>query len=721
MPFATPLALLGLLFVPLVVAMYLLKLRRNEAVVPSTLLWHRLVADVEANAPWQRLRRSLLLILQLLLVIALALLAARPFLERPAGLARDIVLIVDASASMGATDVTPNRLEAAKTAAIEALRDLPTGGKVSVIAAGRTARIVATGSTDLGRIRQAIASIQVTATNGDLGDALTLASALAARSGDAEILVATDAALANVPTRRVEAPVRVIQVGRERKNQAIVALAIRTAPSGLTKSAFISVANLDIEAASRRIEVYGDGVLLEARNVRMDPQQRADVVIDDITQQNTRRVDVIEVRLVSQAEGSGVPPDQLAADDRAWAVVPSDELRQILLVSDGDPYLETALSYLPNTELYGRAPKDYETTTGLDEFELIIFEGFLPRALPDTAVLAIAPPRSGPLGEVGGTLVNPAIGSVNPDEPILRYVDLSTTHIGEAKKLALPGWARTVIPGPAGAPLLYAGELAGQRAAVLAFEPRRSDLPLQVAFPILLANLTGELLGGSGAPPESVTPGSPVTLPVPVGAAGVRVTMPDGVTVDLVPGTVGGTAVTFSRTELLGVYSASPIDAPTASGSPDSSGSLAPSPSTRTGPSPSRTPIPAAPGAPIRFAVDLFDVAESNIAPGSVNALVALGGATPTAEPSGSASPTDATSSATPQPAGSPAAAAVAPVDRPPARDELWAPILLLVLLFLCVEWAVYQRDALTRLWRGLGGRLRGLGGRVRGRPAGGG
>ena len=84
MPFTTPLALLGLLFVPVVIAMYLLKLRRDEAVVPSTLLWTRLVSDVEANAPWQKLRRSLLLLLQLLLVLILALLAARPF-RRAAG------------------------------------------------------------------------------------------------------------------------------------------------------------------------------------------------------------------------------------------------------------------------------------------------------------------------------------------------------------------------------------------------------------------------------------------------------------------------------------------------------------------------------------------------------------------------------------------------------------------------------------------------------------
>jgi Ca-activated chloride channel family protein len=156
MPFASPLALLGLLFVPAVIAMYLLRLRRTETIVPSTLLWQRLAADVEANAPWQRLRRSLLFLLQLLLVVILALLAARPFVERPAGLARDIVLIVDTSASMGATDVAPDRLAAARAAAMEALKDLPAGGKVSVIEAGRTARIVTSGTSDLGRVRQAI-------------------------------------------------------------------------------------------------------------------------------------------------------------------------------------------------------------------------------------------------------------------------------------------------------------------------------------------------------------------------------------------------------------------------------------------------------------------------------------------------------------------------------------------------------------------------------------
>ena len=717
MPFTTPLALLGLLFLPAVVAMYLLKLRRERSVVPSTLLWQRLNTDVEANAPWQRLRRSLLLLLQLLLVAILALLAARPFVERPAGLAGDIVLVIDASASMGATDVAPHRLAAAREAALAALRDLPAGGRVSVVAAGATARMVANQTSDLGRVRQAIESIEVAPMAGDMTDALALASALAARSADSEILIATDAAIATPPAIRVEAPIRVLPVGRDRRNQAIVALAVRTAPSGVTRSAFVSVANLDIESARRRIALYGDGNPnpIEVQDVVLDPQARQDIVVDEIPPE----LGVLEVRLLAAEDAPG-DPDQLAVDDRAWAVVPPDRLRTILLVSEGDPYLETALSYLPNTELWGvapgRYPQDARRADGTS-WDLIIFQGFVPRELPVTPVLAIAPPRTSPFGEVRGDLREPGIGSLDPDEPILRYVDLSTTHIGAAKRLTLPDWARTIVPGPANSPLLYSGELEGYPAAVLAFEPRQSDLPLQVAFPILLANLTGELMGGRGGPVEAVAPGAPVSLTVPAGARALRVERPDGSSAEVVPGTLGGSSVTFSQTDLPGVYTVTPIRDPEASPSVGVSGSPfgSPSPIASASPAPSTSPDasgpPVDPDAPVRFAVDLFDAAESNIAPGSPSAIEALGGAgpLPSAEPSASPgatrSPTPSSSAtASPEPSGGATGGPTAP--RPPARDELWIPIVLIVLAFLTIEWAVYQRDALIRVWRAASARL---------------
>ena len=707
MPFATPLALLGLLFVPAVLAMYLLKLRREETLVPSTLLWSRLVADVEANAPWQRLRRSALLLLQLLLVAILALLAARPFLERPARLSGDVVLVVDTSASMAATDVVPNRLEAAKAAALATLKDLPTGGVVSVIAAERTARIVVNESRDLGRVRQALEAIHVTTSRGDLGDALELAGKLAARSTDAQVLVATDGALATTPTAKVPARITVLPVGRDRKNQAIVALAVRTAPSAVTRSVFVGVANLDLEPASRRLEVWGDGSLLEVRDLQLDAQARSDVVIDDVP----RGVGTLELRLVGRDPAVTTAPDQLAVDDHAWAVIPPDRTRLVLVVGSGDPYLETALSYLPNVELFGVKPDEYGPATERKDgrpWDLVIFEGNLPATLPRSAILAIAPPSSSPLGEVAGTLKDPGIGSLNPDEPILRYVDLSTTHIAEAQKVTLPDWARNVIPGPGGAPLLYSGTRSGLPTAVLAFEPRRSDLPLQVGFPILLANLTGELLGGSTVPAEAVDPGTPVNLTIPAGASGLTITAPDGTASELVPGTADATTVTFADTSQPGIYVATPKVAPGASAAPSSSagsGASAGPVATRgasqgaaggsTGPSAGASAPPDDPMGPVRFAVDLFDVNESTIAPGPAATIEALGlgpgtgGANPSAAPGGSPA---LLPSASPEPATS--------------RDELWAPIVMLVLVALCAEWALYHRDTLVRIRRGLGARL---------------
>ena len=692
MPLLNPLALLGLLFIPAVSAMYMLKLRRDEAVVPSTLLWTRLLTDVEANAPWQRLRRSLLLLLQLLLVLILVLLAARPFLERPAGLARDIILVVDTSASMGATDVLPNRLEGAKSAAIEALKELPTGGKVSVIAAERTARIVANETSDLGRMRQAIDGLEPTSTTGDLGDALELASKLARRSGDAQIIVATDGALATSPTTEVDAPVSVLPVGRDRKNQSIVALAVRTDPSALTQSAFIGIANLDLEAAERRLEVYGDGILIESQDLTLDPQTRRDIVIDDITNGRERTVNVLEVRLTAADPDATGDPDQLALDDRAWAIVPPTRERVILLVGEGDPYLETALSKLPNVDLWLGTPADYQRNPDNPDgkpWDLVIFEGALPDELPNVPILAIGPNRSSPLGQVNGTLTNPGMGTLSPDEPILSFVDLSTLHIAESARMTLPDWARSVIPGPRGAPLLYVGERDGLRTAVLAFDPRQSDLPLQVAFPVLLANLTGELLGGSSAPVDSIRPGDPVELTMRPGVTALRVTAPDGSVQELVPGVDGGASVTYSGTDTPGVYTVTPVLDPDASPAPSAAATPVPSPGA------SGAPVAGGiDGTATSFVVGLYDVRESTITPGDGRGLVELGTA------------------AGEQPGATPGTAGGA-VQRPTTRDELWIPILLIVLIGLCIEWAVYHRDALARIRRGFATRL----GRASGSP----
>ena len=158
-------------------------------------------------------------------------------------------------------------------------------------------------------------------------------------------------------------------------------------------------------------------------------------------------------------------PDALGVDDRAWAVVPPKQQRQVLLAGEPDPYLETALSFLPDTELYFRNGDDWSTLDGARPVRARDLQP-LPAADAAGASRSSRSRRRGrrPSGTVTGTLTNPGIGTLDPADPILRYVDLSTVHVGEAQKLELPAWARAVDPGPGGlaAALLRARSTAGR-------------------------------------------------------------------------------------------------------------------------------------------------------------------------------------------------------------------------------------------------------------------
>src|SRR3954447_9162320 len=101
--------------VPALLVLYFLKLRRRELPVSSTLLWKKAIQDLQVNAPFQRLRRNLLLILQMLLLCLLILALARPVTFYQPGAGKNTVILIDRSASMSANDVNgKSRLEEAK-------------------------------------------------------------------------------------------------------------------------------------------------------------------------------------------------------------------------------------------------------------------------------------------------------------------------------------------------------------------------------------------------------------------------------------------------------------------------------------------------------------------------------------------------------------------------------------------------------------------------------
>src|SRR6185436_2239342 len=118
MSFLAPAAALFALSIPVVVVFYLLKRKRVVKLVSSTLLWQRFLSETQASAPFQKLRRNWLLILQILLLILAVLALTRPYFPTKARSSELRVLILDASASMKSTDEPSSRFDKAKKEAL---------------------------------------------------------------------------------------------------------------------------------------------------------------------------------------------------------------------------------------------------------------------------------------------------------------------------------------------------------------------------------------------------------------------------------------------------------------------------------------------------------------------------------------------------------------------------------------------------------------------------
>lgn len=531
MNFLTPLAFLLAITLPIIIAMYLLKLRRTEQTVSSTYLWRRMVRDVEANAPWQRLRRNLLLLLQLLFLLFLIFSLARPYTWAAGRGSPATILILDTSASMAASDVSPNRMEVAKNQAGLIVSNLPEDSRTTLIAAGQSAQVLISGSSDRRLVLDAIESLQAAPTGSDLTSALELASAVAARQPQAEIVVISDGRIQLPERLSLGAELRYIPVGESGDNQAITLFSLEPSAEAGVQTAFVQVTNYADTAVTRRLSLFAAGRLVDVHDLELPTLGQASVVSQVIPADSG----VVEAILE--------PGDVLALDDHAWALSGDNAAsRQITLVGPGNRFLETALGLLPGVETSVLALEDWQSGSLEPDLltaqpsDLIIFDSAqYTDTLPTGSLLFLHPLASTSLFSVTGTLETPIPKAAREDEPLVTNVDISQATILDAARIPLPSWARPVIVDEtSGYPLLFSGEPGGQRVMVLTFDPRRSDLPLQPAFPILVANLVDALLPGRlGDVPQQVSCGEPLTFTPPAGIQTLTIMRPDGTSAQL--------------------------------------------------------------------------------------------------------------------------------------------------------------------------------------------
>src|SRR5437773_2083832 len=170
-----------------IVFLYFLKLKRQPLEVPSTYLWLKSIEDLHVNSIWQKLRQSLLLFLQLLLILFAILSLLRPSWSGEKKVGNRSIFVIDNSASMSATDITPNdkttRLDEAKRQVLGLIDQMQTGDVAMLISFSNHPNVEHPFTDDRGALRRAVERIQPTHRTTDIVEALRIASGMANPGG----------------------------------------------------------------------------------------------------------------------------------------------------------------------------------------------------------------------------------------------------------------------------------------------------------------------------------------------------------------------------------------------------------------------------------------------------------------------------------------------------------------------------------------------------------
>jgi len=635
---------------PAIVLLYFLKLKRRPVEVPSTYLWRRSIEDLHVNTIWQRLRRNMLLFLQILILLLAMLAALRPGWRGVALSGDRFIFLIDNSASMRATDVEPSRLEEAKRQARLLIDQMDSGDVAMVVSFADTAKIEQMFTDSRRKLRAAVDAIRATDRPTSLVEALKVASGLAnpGRTADdvydvqvaeplpATLLIFSDGRFADVSgfaLGNLDAVYKPIG-NPESVNLGITTFAVRrneARPQQL--QAFAQVRSFDRQPAEVSLELRLDGELINADRFELAAEESRGVSFD----LGTPDSGVLQL--------TAVTGDDLAVDDVAWAVVNPPRRARVLLVTPGVEPLEYALSTSAALEL---ADVSVETPAFLEQpayrqpaatgvYDLVIYDRCRPKEMPQANTLFIGalPPAGDWKAEP--QVVAPQIIDTDSAHPLMQWLDLGNVLIAEGTPLAGPLGGVTLIDSNIG-PLFVVAPRDRYEDAALGFvfiaegggegkEPGGyigTNWPIRASFPLFALNVLEYLGGGrtSGAG-EAIRPGQPVALDSPLPGKEVSVQTPAGETVRVRADSSG--KANFSGTVQLGVYNVR-IDGKVAR----------------------------------HFAVNLFQASESDIRP--VSGL-RIGYVDIPAQTSQEA-----------------------------ARRELWRILLVAGLAVLCVEWYTYNR-----------------------------
>lgn len=503
MKLLNPAGLWLLLGIPVLIIIYLIKAQHEDQAVSSTFIWKLSSRFMKKRQPMQKFRKILLLILQLLIVLTVAILAARPAVI--SGDCCDYIAIIDASASMQTVDEEgQSRFRKAVEQVDELAEKIYDGHSLSVILASDTAARIAERSTSVNEVRLALKVAE--GKNGGCDTALALEDALqiCQTSKNPKILFYTDRPFPGSEN------VEVIEVGGGEWNLYVDGLSIKL---GAEESVF-STTVFSNRVASVTVGLRVDGKTVDAKKVDCAAQggTAVEFKVTDISAYDTAEV-------FAQAE------DDLQLDNSYAVCREKKRTYRIGLASDSPLYLQSVLEAQGNCTVTCVSAEEADS---LSEQQLYIYDGVVPTEIPSGGSVLIFNASELPDGlRADDKVTVPA--QLQLEAALAEELNISFTDTVITEYTPLRGSA-------AWSPLLNCGEDAvamlrsrgsGRFTCVMGFDLHNSNLPLQTEFVVLMQELIRYLVPDFLKKTDHLTE-QPVTLTVMSDAKEIYIQRPDG-------------------------------------------------------------------------------------------------------------------------------------------------------------------------------------------------
>jgi Ca-activated chloride channel family protein len=506
-----PVALWALAAVPLILILYILRPRHRRLIVPSIRLWQQLPGDLEGRPRWRLPISSLLLLAQLVIAGAVAFALARPAL--PGAVRQHLIVLLDTSPTMAATDVAPNRLGLAMSEARDLTNQLTNDDLATLISIEPNPRVLAAGNGPHA-LEEALPAVVTAPERGDFDAALLLASQIAQLSSDTHnrIVILSDGSSGPISLKAIgsiPADVSFQQIGGSDDNQAITALSVRPMIGSANRFVgFVQVANYAHQDVRVAFQAQADGLQVDREQLTVPSRGHLELSLP---------LPVGTRHIVVSIDGQ----DVYGADDRAEVLVPDSQPIPVTLVASDPGYWERAFRTISTVALTTVPPGSYKA----DGAAITVFDQFVPSALPLGAVVLVQPSRGNPFVEVTGDTNDTDVVHLDPSTPLFDSIDLAGLILPRTVTFGSTPWA-TVVADSSKGPVVLDGIQSGHRMVVLGFDPGSTDWIQRPSFPVFVANMVENIV--TAPIPPDVLAGAVLDLPSSPGASNMLVQLPNG-------------------------------------------------------------------------------------------------------------------------------------------------------------------------------------------------